>query len=231
VLLAVAACSKERGAEGPDGVADGHERGPCYGNGTCDQGLVCYSELCVRPPGADCAKVAAKLSGYRLDNYAPRDERARVIAEIEAMCVDAQLTEDEGRCIVQAQGRSEIGVCPRPLLPELANDPSGCKGLGAHFTGLLFTEMAGQGAERAKLERYRDELTAALDASCAEDGWTEAARKCVFDASSMDDAEECDRVVPRELQRKVRARMEPLLDRIEAETKGGGATALPPATP
>ena len=26
----------------------GHERGPCYGNKTCDTGLVCLSEVCVK---------------------------------------------------------------------------------------------------------------------------------------------------------------------------------------
>src|SRR5262245_1658642 len=30
------------------GPAAGSERGPCYGNGTCDTGLVCLSNLCVR---------------------------------------------------------------------------------------------------------------------------------------------------------------------------------------
>jgi len=232
LVVALAACSKERGAEGPNGAADGKERGACYGNGTCDQGLVCYSELCVRPPGADCQKVAEKLAGYRLDNYAPRDERARVVSEIAAMCADAQLTEDEGRCIAQAVGRSEIGACPRPLLPELVADASGCKDFGSHFTKLVFDQLAGDGADRGRLERHRDELTRALDASCADDGWPEAARRCVLDASSMDAAERCDNVVPRDLQRKVRDRVEPLLDRIERDVKSGGsATALPPAPP
>lgn len=40
VVLSLTTCAKkETGAEG----------GPCYGNGTCDAGLVCLSSLCVRP--------------------------------------------------------------------------------------------------------------------------------------------------------------------------------------
>lgn len=34
------------------GRAPGTERGPCYGNGTCDTGLSCISELCVASPGS-----------------------------------------------------------------------------------------------------------------------------------------------------------------------------------
>jgi hypothetical protein len=33
------------------GRAPGTERGPCYGNGTCDTGLSCLSQLCVVSPG------------------------------------------------------------------------------------------------------------------------------------------------------------------------------------
>lgn len=33
------------------GPAAGSERGPCYGNGTCNAGLVCLSNLCVREGG------------------------------------------------------------------------------------------------------------------------------------------------------------------------------------
>ncbi len=29
----------------------GTERGPCYGNGTCNGGLVCLSEVCVKTEG------------------------------------------------------------------------------------------------------------------------------------------------------------------------------------
>lgn len=231
IVFGAAACSKSGGANGPGGVADGKERGACYGNGTCDQGLVCYSALCVRPPGADCTKVAEKLSGYRLDNYAPRDERAKVVAELAALCTKEQLTEDEGRCILDSHGRGEIGRCPRPLLPELVADPTGCKNLGDHFADMLFAELAGDGANRAALEAYRVELVRAMDASCAEDGWTDAARDCVLGAATMDAMERCEAVIPEGMQDKVRARLGPLVERLRDLRGGGGAaTPTPPAT-
>lgn len=39
---------------------DGTERGQCYGNGTCNKGLVCLSDLCVRMPSEDGAGVDAE---------------------------------------------------------------------------------------------------------------------------------------------------------------------------
>jgi hypothetical protein len=36
------------GCGGSSGPAAGHEKGPCYGNGTCDPGLACLSMLCVK---------------------------------------------------------------------------------------------------------------------------------------------------------------------------------------
>ncbi len=46
VVLLATGCGKET-APGP---AAGAERGPCYGNGTCDEGLTCLSDLCVVVP-------------------------------------------------------------------------------------------------------------------------------------------------------------------------------------
>lgn len=43
-----------------DGAAQGTERGACYGNGTCNDGLQCLSDLCVKsgdaPPDAPAAE-------------------------------------------------------------------------------------------------------------------------------------------------------------------------------
>lgn len=47
-LAIAAACSSNSNT--PSGHATGTEKGPCYGNGTCNSGLVCLSNLCVAPP-------------------------------------------------------------------------------------------------------------------------------------------------------------------------------------
>ncbi len=57
VVLVVAAavaglavgCEDEEDEEDKIAYADGTERGACYGNGTCNDGLICLSDLCVKP--------------------------------------------------------------------------------------------------------------------------------------------------------------------------------------
>jgi hypothetical protein len=124
--LALAACAKS--ASGP---AAGKERGPCYGNGTCDTGLVCLSELCVAPPAADCAKVAEHLSYLLLGNYAPREERAAFLANIQQECVAMKLSKEDGACLLRAEGRQSIGQCERPL------GVGDCKKVVAHLKSIL----------------------------------------------------------------------------------------------
>jgi hypothetical protein len=53
----------------------GSERGECYPNATCDQGLACYSSVCVRdvPPDADVRDVAADEASSPEDVPSPVD--------------------------------------------------------------------------------------------------------------------------------------------------------------
>jgi hypothetical protein len=61
-LAAAAVFSCNGGGSGEDagvkppedtgGIAEGEEGGPCFGNGTCNAGLVCASDLCVKVPDA-----------------------------------------------------------------------------------------------------------------------------------------------------------------------------------
>src|SRR5437764_14797354 len=106
--LTALACTKSSGSDAP---AAGKERGACYGNHTCDQGLQCLSDLCVRPPPADCAKVADKLASYRVGNYAPRDQRDQMVADLTMKCTNAQLSADDGKCILHANTRYHIAPC------------------------------------------------------------------------------------------------------------------------
>lgn len=47
-LIGLMACGTEDEEPLP-GPQPGTERGPCYGNGTCNEGLLCLSQVCVRP--------------------------------------------------------------------------------------------------------------------------------------------------------------------------------------
>ncbi|MEZ4404744.1 MAG: hypothetical protein R3B06_32290 [Kofleriaceae bacterium] len=97
----------------------GAERGECRADGSCAVGLECWSERCVRPPGADCAAVAQRLVGYRVGNYATVEERAPVLAELAGACQAAQLTAREGACLTVAVGEDALLACPRVLVPAL----------------------------------------------------------------------------------------------------------------
>src|SRR5687768_15378213 len=173
--LGAAACEKkEAGAGGA-----GKERGACYGNGTCDQGLQCLSEVCVRPPPADCTKVAEKLASYRLGNYAAREERDKVVGELTAECTAAKLNVDEGKCILDARGRLEVARCPRPLLAELIGDKDGCKGIGEIVTRVMLDEIGLDASQRQQAQAMIPELEALFTTSCIEDLWPEEAKRCV----------------------------------------------------
>jgi hypothetical protein len=46
--LVTVGCAKQRGDdERCVAIESGTEKGACYGNGTCNDGLMCLSELCV----------------------------------------------------------------------------------------------------------------------------------------------------------------------------------------
>jgi hypothetical protein len=115
LALLLAAC-----AGGSSGSAqrapDGHERGDCYGNGTCNDGLMCLSNVCVRPPPADCAKVAKALDYLTLGNYAPAAERTAFDERVARECQAAMLTKEEGDCILAAKSRQQLAECPKPMV-------------------------------------------------------------------------------------------------------------------
>jgi hypothetical protein len=225
--VAVGACDK-------GGGGTGKERGPCYGNDTCDQGLTCLSGLCVRPPGADCTKVGEKLASYRLGNYAAREERDKVVAELTASCTKEQLTQDEGKCILDAPSRFEVASCPRPLLDELKADKTGCQAMAENVTRLFLSETATDASMRAKAEPLAGELTAVVAESCAKDGWPDSAKKCLGIATSSRDLEGCMDGFPKELEHRIEERIEPVIEKLMDAMRGksgdASAPAIPPAT-
>jgi hypothetical protein len=136
VLVAVLMACNSAGSKTP---APGSERGACYGNGTCDDGLSCLSDRCVRvevgsgsgsgtthgsaarpiKPAAgmaDCAAVAETLVSLELGNYAPRDQRAGRAADIAALCRAQFVTTDEAACLLAATRKDDLALCPKPLI-------------------------------------------------------------------------------------------------------------------
>ena len=172
LALAVFGCRSQGDGSGGSAAA-GAERGACYGNGTCNQGLVCLSQLCVRPAGADCPKVAEHLAGLLLGNYAPKEERAAYRAGVEADCTKAQLTKEEGECILRAEGKQAIGSCPRPL------GVGNCATIVAHLKSM-------KGGDP-----YLVTSADRLIARCKTEVPSKSLETCVLAASTMDALDKC----------------------------------------
>jgi len=179
-LAVVSACAKQRPAESGTSVANGSERGDCYGNGTCNEGLICLSNLCVRPPPADCAKVAKKVGGFTFSNYMPRAERAAAQAKLEAECRGKHLTREAGDCILRATSRSAAAKCPTPIGLDK------CDRLIAQVEKVLASSPN-------DLEQFLARGVGKVREKCENDGVTESQERCVFAATSLNDLQKCDR--------------------------------------
>src|SRR5262249_11493852 len=125
-IVLLLGCQRDPNANAnPAGASAGHERGPCKPDHTCDQGLLCLSDLCVKPPAADCGKVAELLASFELGNYAPREQRAPVVASKRQACEAASITKEEGTCIDAAADKFAAAKCAPRLFPELASNGGG----------------------------------------------------------------------------------------------------------
>ena len=89
-------CSKEAGSDRP---TLGKERADCRLDKTCDPGLMCLSNLCVRPPPADCTAVGEGLASHDLGNYAEPEDRAPVVDKYKRACHKAMVSKEQGECI------------------------------------------------------------------------------------------------------------------------------------
>lgn len=136
LLLVVASCTTDAPAAQP-----GNERQPCR-TGGCDPGLVCLSDRCVRPPGADCGLVAEALTSMELGNYAPVEARRPKISVYRAKCEAQHLTKDEGACVIGATTMEQLRGCPKPVMfPPYKPTTKGetIKGLPAECSQYLLT--------------------------------------------------------------------------------------------
>jgi len=154
----------------------GAERGDCRPDGGCDPGLDCRSRLCVRPPPADCAKVAEQVSFLLLDNYAPREQRDAFVAEIQKQCAAMYLAKDDGDCLVRATTRGELRACPRPL------GIGDCARIKAHLE-----QVRGTTGVDAYLVTAADPMTE----RCRTEAPPPALEQCALAAKNLDDVERC----------------------------------------
>ena len=156
----------------------GTERGACYGNGTCDQGLVCLSDLCVQPPPVDCAAVAKKISFLMLSNYAKPREREEYISSMITDCKRADLTQPEADCLLGAKNRGALRHCPKPLVL------GDCERALKHAQQLV----AGQNPALAEMMDRGPALQ-----RCQERGISKREEACVLAARTKEELDRCGR--------------------------------------
>jgi len=176
VLLAAALSTGACKKRAPAGPVAGSERGPCKPDSSCDPGLTCLSQLCVRPPPADCAKVAEQLSYLLLDNYAPREQRDQFRAETQRQCQDAHLAERDGECLIAARSRVELRDCPHPL------GIGDCRKIEAHLESLRAT---------SGVDAYLVTPADRIISRCKGEAPSLAFEQCALAARALDDIERC----------------------------------------
>jgi len=199
VIAAIALVACKQGSSAPSAKA-GTERGDCRAGGNCDPGLECRSNLCVRPPPADCAKVAEALGFLMLDNYTPREQREPELKKWEEACVREQLSKAEGACIETAADDSELAKCPRPLVPELVGDPEGCGRVGKRARELI---EQGVGGDLGPIINVAEEVPDAVKQLCIEGRWSAEAKHCLLSVASFEDGERCVNLLDRAQQKAV----------------------------
>ncbi len=172
-VLALGAC--KQGSSAPSAAA-GTERGDCRAGGTCDPGLECRSNLCVRPPPADCTKVAEALSFLMLDNYTPREQRDRFTSDSKQRCEQMALSTEDAACLLAAKSRGDLRDCPRPL------GVGDCARIRAHLE-----QLRGTGGVDAYLVTDADRVIG----RCKSEAPTIVFEQCVLASRTLDDVGRC----------------------------------------
>lgn len=199
----------------------GEERTLCKKNGTCDPGLECWSERCVRPPAADCRAVGERLASVRLGNYAPREQREPTIVELTALCEKEHVSKKEGRCLLEAQTDDELAACPRPVLPELSGDKEGCTRMTEHAIAVLRNDTP-KDAEMAMLLGIATRVMTVIVDQCVTHRWSPIAVRCLTEAQNVELFDGCIDALDRDDRRALDDAMEALVEEMRRGQGGGG---------
>ena len=215
LCLLLSACQREpAAAPGPsnqlgpaaDRSALGRERNDCRADKTCDPGLLCLSNLCVKPPPADCTVVAETFASFELGNYADPDERAPLVTKFKAECEKAYVTKEEGKCLEEARDKWTASQCVPRMFPELTQKPTtgDCAQVAASFRTSISQQMP---QADARTKAMVDAMIGAIHASCDEDQWPGAVVQCYLAGGSMDAIQKCDSATPPALKQKIQNRV------------------------
>jgi hypothetical protein len=219
VLVLVTACQKkptDTSATAAPVAELGKERADCRPDKTCDPGLLCLSNLCVRPPPADCTSVGETLASFELGNYAPVEERAPVVAKYKAQCEKVYVTKEQGQCLDKTRDKWSAAQCAPALFPELAVAGGECRLLAAKMDHFLERQWAAN--KNDYMTKYRAAMVATLRDSCEQDHWPVELTKCGLTADLSRNAQsmpyECNQLMTPELQQKMQQRLAEAMQKI-----------------
>ncbi len=203
-LVLLAACSSEPAAtqatasRGPLGT----ERADCRADKTCDPGLLCLSNVCVRPPPADCTQVAEILTSFDLGNYAEPEERAPIAAKYKARCEATYVSKEAGECIEKAADKQTAQDCAPTLFPVVS--PAECGQIIAKVRGAMMKQIQ---SDPRMLDMMGKAMTV-MQQSCEQDAWPESLGQCALAAGETTDAlAACQAQMSPALQQKIESRM------------------------
>jgi hypothetical protein len=209
-LVSLMGC-KEAGGDRTqtDRALIGHERGDCRADKTCDPGLWCLSNLCVRPPAADCQVVADVLASAELGNYAEPEDSAPVVAKYKDACEKQFVSKEEGACLDKVHDKWAAAQCVPRMFPELT--PTGgndCKLVSEKIKS--FIEHTANYAQNPQVKKWFDASIGVVRESCEQDHWPDALKKCVLSTNAIQNPmyfQQCNQMVPAGLQQKMQERL------------------------
>ena len=223
-VLAVGCSKADSGtSNGPPRPAAGKERGDCvapkpqpeqpvdeFAVGTCDPGLLCLSNLCVRPPPADCQVIADQLASFDLGNYAEPEERAPVVDKYKRACHKAMVSKEQGECMANATNRFAALQCAPLMFPDTSKQGAAGGGECAPIMDKIKAAMARSmgNAQDPQTNKMLDAVFVAMKDSCEQDGWPPAFKQCILAADDgTDGMTQCNAQMPPDLQQKLTQRM------------------------
>jgi hypothetical protein len=202
-LLGLAAGCRDRAAA----TEPGHERGDCRPDRTCDVGLLCLSNLCVRPPPADCQEVGEQLASIELGNYAEPDARAPVVARYKAACEATRLSRDEQQCVDRTRDRWSAARCAPRMFPDLASSSTGdCGAIVARVRAAM--QKQSSYLDDARMKTWFERTMTVMQESCEQDHWPDVLKKCMLAGDGLAAmTQACSQQTPPGLQQRLQERL------------------------
>jgi hypothetical protein len=216
---------------------NGKERGDCVaptggpkgaGIGACDPGLECLSNVCVRPPPADCQVIGDQFASFELGNYAEPEQRAPVANKYKAACEKAYVSKEQGGCMAQARDRFAAMQCAPAMFPELSAPAAGgsaCASAIAVETGLMGSQFSSADPQGKVM---LDEIMGAMLESCEQDKWPQPLVACIANAKAMTDLGACNNLMPPAVAKSMQDRVSAAANRISQKMIGNPTPPLPP---